>query len=106
MDHLTIRTLDIDARAKQWTDLGYVYSETLEFEDWFARVYRLAGYPAMFIDQAYSDKRGETSLIPGWVRSFGDNTFHHVAVRIEDIEVAVRQLEAKGVAFAGSNSRA
>lgn len=34
MDHLTIRTMDIDRRAEEWVELGYVYSETLEFEDW------------------------------------------------------------------------
>jgi hypothetical protein len=102
MDHLTIRTMDIDRRAEEWVELGYVYSETLEFEDWYAKVYRVTGYPAMFIDQAYPDKRGETSLIPAWVRTFGDNVFHHVAVRVEDIEVSVRQLEARGVKFAGT----
>jgi catechol 2,3-dioxygenase-like lactoylglutathione lyase family enzyme len=102
MDHLTIRTRDIDQRAKEWEELGYVYSETLEFEDWFAKVYRLAGYPAMFIDQAYEGERGRTSLIPAWVEAFGDNTFHHVAVRVEDIEQTIRALEGRGVRFAGA----
>ncbi|MPZ47930.1 MAG: hypothetical protein GEU75_01200 [Dehalococcoidia bacterium] len=102
MDHLTIRTFDIDRRAQEWVDLGYVYSETLNFEDWYAKVYRLQGYPALFIDQAYLDERGRTSLIPAWVEAFGDNTFHHIAVRVEDIEVAIRQLQARGVAFAGT----
>jgi catechol 2,3-dioxygenase-like lactoylglutathione lyase family enzyme len=102
MDHLTIRTRDIDARAREWEALGYAYSETLEFEDWYAKVYRLAGYPALFVDQAYEGKKGSTSLIPAWVAAFGDNTFHHIAVRVEDIEVTIRQLEARGVRFAGS----
>jgi catechol 2,3-dioxygenase-like lactoylglutathione lyase family enzyme len=102
MDHLTIRTSDIDQRAKQFEDLGYVYSETLEFEDWYAKVYRLAGYPAMFIDQAYQGERGKTSLIPAWVEAFGDNVFHHIAVRVEDIEQTIRSLEARGVRFAGA----
>jgi catechol 2,3-dioxygenase-like lactoylglutathione lyase family enzyme len=101
MDHLTIRTKDIDRRARQFEDLGYAYSETLEFEDWYAKVYRIAGYPAMFIDQAYEGERGRTSLIPAWVEAFGDNVFHHIAVRVEDIEVTVRQLEAQGVRLAG-----
>ena len=102
MDHLTIRTTDIDARAEEWTGLGYDYSETLYFEDWYAKVYRKQGYPALFVDQAYADERGKTSLIPGWVANHGDQTFHHIAVRVEDIEVSIRQLQAKGVAFAGS----
>jgi catechol 2,3-dioxygenase-like lactoylglutathione lyase family enzyme len=102
MDHLTIRTADIDRRARQFEDLGYVYSETLEFEDWFAKVYRLTGYPALFVDQAYADARGRTSLIPAWVEAFGDNVFHHIAVRVEDIEVTIRRLDAMGVRFAGS----
>jgi hypothetical protein len=102
MDHLTIRTSDIDSRAQEWVDLGYAYSETLNFEDWYAKVYRLQGYPALFVDQAYADERGRTSLIPGWVEAFGDNVFHHIAVRVEDIEVAIRQLKVQGVAFAGS----
>jgi hypothetical protein len=100
-DHLTIRTLDIDARARQFVELGYALSETLEYGDWFARVYRAPGYPALFVDQAYPDQRGATSLIPGWVASFGDKTFHHVAVRVEEIDNAVSRLRAQGVVFAG-----
>jgi hypothetical protein len=101
MDHLTIRTTDIDKRAGEFIALGYEYSETLEFEDWYAKVYRLAGYPALFIDQAYADDRGKTSILPRWVERFGDNTFHHIAVRVEDIEKSIAALEARGVAFAG-----
>ena len=101
MDHLTVRTTDIDARAKEFTDLGYEYAETLEFENWFAKVYRLEGYPAMFIDQAYTDERGKGSIIPRWVATFGDQTFHHIAARVEDIEKSIAALEARGVSFAG-----
>lgn len=101
MDHLTVRTTNIDERAKQFTDLGYEYSETLEFENWYAKVYRLTGYPAMFIDQAYPDERGKGSIIPRWVEVFGDDTFHHIAVRVEDIEKAILALRKRGVQFAG-----
>ncbi len=100
-DHLTLRTLDIDRRAEEYTTLGYVYSETLEYDDWYAKVYRKVGYPALFVDQAYPDKRGRTSIIPGWVKRFGDQVFHHVAVRVDDIEKAIVRLKAKGVVFAG-----
>ena len=101
MDHLTVRTTDIDKRAEEFVALGYECSETLEFEDWYAKVYRLPGYPAMFIDQAYGGERGKTSIIPRWVERYGDNTFHHIAVRVEDIEKSIRSLEGRGVRFAG-----
>ena len=100
-DHLTIRTLDIDRRAEEYLRLGYVLSDTLHYEDWFAKVYRAPGYPALFIDQAYRDPRGQDSIIPRWVAKFGDQTFHHVAVRVDDIEWAIQRLREKGVAFAG-----
>jgi hypothetical protein len=100
MDHLTIRTTDIDKRAEEFIALGYEYSETLEFEDWYAKVYRLSGYPALFIDQAYAGDRGKTSILPRWVERFGDNTFHHIAVRVEDIEKSLAALQARGVGFA------
>ena len=100
-DHLTLRTLDIDRRAEEFTTLGYGYSETIEYADWYAKVYRRVGYPALFVDQAYFDDRGRTSIIPGWVNKFGDQVFHHVAVRVEDIERAIERLKVQGVVFAG-----
>ena len=102
VDHLTLRTSDIDRRAQEFTALGYGYTETLHFTDWYAKVYRKAGYPALFVDQAYPDHRGRTSIIPGWVETFGDRAFHHIAVRVEDIEVAIDRLKAKGILFAGA----
>jgi len=101
IDHLTIRTTNIDARAQEFVRLGYAYSETLNFDDWYAKVYRCAGYPALFVDQAYPDERGKTSIIPGWVGQFGDNLFHHLAIRVQDIERAIDRLKARGVVFAG-----
>jgi catechol 2,3-dioxygenase-like lactoylglutathione lyase family enzyme len=101
IDHVTLRTLDIDRRAEQFVALGYTYDETLEYDDWYAKVYRKTGYPALFVDQAYPGDRGKTSIIPGWVRTFGDQVFHHVAVRVEDIEKAVERLKGKGIVFAG-----
>ena len=101
IDHLTIRTLDIERRAEEFTRLGYTPAEIIAYEDWFAKVYRAPGYPPMFIDQAYADERGKTSLIPGWVAKFGDQTLHHVAVRVEDIEWAIHRLKTLGVIFTG-----
>lgn len=101
MDHAALRTFDIDRRAEQFIALGYAYDETLEYDDWYAKVYRKTGYPALFVDQAYLDDRGRTSIIPGWVKTFGDREFHHIAVRVEDIEQAVERLKKKGIVFAG-----
>jgi len=101
-DHITFRTDDIDRRAEEFLALGYAFSDTLHYADWFAKVYRKPGYPALFIDQAYPDERGTTSLLPAWVAKFGDRTLHHVAVRVEDIEHAIARLEQAGVRFAGS----
>jgi hypothetical protein len=102
VDHLTIRTFDIDKGAEPFVALGYGYDETIEYDDWYAKVYRKAGYPALFVDQAYTDERGKTSIIPGWVNKFGDKVFHHLAVRVEDIDKAVERLKHKGVVFAGN----
>ncbi len=101
-DHLTFRTDDIDRRAQEFLTLGYVFSETLHYDDWFAKVYRKPGYPALFIDQAYPDERGRTCVIPAWVSKFGDRTLHHIAVQVEDIEIAMRQLALHGIRFAGT----
>jgi catechol 2,3-dioxygenase-like lactoylglutathione lyase family enzyme len=102
LDHITVRTLSIDDRAQEFLEQGYAYSETLEYEDWWAKVYRAPGCPALFVDQAYADDRGRTSIIPGWVNQFGDWTLHHIAVRVADIEAAIQRLSAKGVVFAGT----
>lgn len=102
VDHVTIRTLDIDRGAAPFAALGYACDETLQYDDWYAKVYRKPGYPALFVDQAYPDERGQTSLIPGWVKKFGDRVFHHVAVRVEDIEQAIGRLKKEGVVFTGS----
>lgn len=102
IDHVTIRTHDIDRGAEPFVTLGYAYDETLQYDDWYAKVYRKSGYPGLFVDQAYPDERGKTSIIPGWVNMFGDKVFHHVAIRVEDIEQAVARLKQKGVVFAGN----
>ena len=102
VDHVTLRTLDIDRRAEQFVRLGYLYDETLEYDDWYAKVYRKPGYPALFVDQAYPHDRGKTSIIPAWVSQFGDQVFHHVAIRVEDIDRAIGCLKGKGIVFAGN----
>ena len=102
VDHITFRTRNIDRCAREFVRFGYVYSETLEYRDWYAKVYRAPGFPALFVDQAYEDERGRTSVIPDWVNAFGDRTLHHIALLAEDIEAAKGRLQRKGVTFAGS----
>jgi len=101
IDHLTIRTHDIDRRAREFLEAGYACAEQVDYDDWFAKVYRRPGFPTLFIDQAYPDARGQTCLIPGWVDRFGDNTLHHIAVQVEDIDAAIARLRSQGVVFAG-----
>jgi len=104
VDHCTLRTLDVDERAQEIIGLDFKYDESigvLEFDKWWAKVYRKPGYPALFIDQAFSGERGKTSLIPGWVKAHRDECFHHIAVLVEDIEIAMTAMKSKNVLFAG-----
>ncbi len=105
VDHITIRCLNVDRRVEPFLKNGYVFQgERVEYPDqgWWAKVYRRPGYPALFVDQAYDDPRGEKSIIPQWVKKFGDRDLHHAAVRVDDIEKAVAALEKIGVEFSGS----
>jgi len=104
IDHLTFRTLDVEKRAKEFLVYGYRYDESLgviEYDTWWAKVYRRANYPTLFIDQAYDVPRGKKSLIPEWVKTFGDKVLHHVAIQVDDIENAIFFLEKQGVPCAG-----
>lgn len=104
IDHLTFRTLDVEERAEEFLKFKYTYDSVLgvlKYNNWFAKVYRKPGCPPLFIDQAYPGPRGKGSLIPDWVKAFGDQTLHHVAVRVEEIEQAILFLEKQGVKFAG-----
>ena len=104
IDHLTFRTLDVEKRSREFLRFGYAYDEKLgiiEYENWWAKVYRKPGYPTLFLDQAYAGPRGKKSLIPEWVKTFGDDVLHHIAVQVDDIEQAVYFLEKQGVPCAG-----
>lgn len=105
LDHLTIRTRDVDERAKEFLAMGYAFrGERIDYEDqgWWAKVFRHPRYPPFFIDQAYTDARGARSIIPAWVERFGDRVLHHVAVRVDEIEGAIDRLKAAGVEFPGA----
>ena len=104
IDHITFRTLNVDKRAAEFCDLGFIYDTHLgviEYENWWAKVYRKPGYPAIFIDQAFDGARGQGSLIPAWVQKFGDQVLHHVAIQVDDIEKAIYFLEKQGIPFSG-----
>ena len=104
VDHCTLRTLDVNARAKDLLRLGFSQDQTLgvlEFDNWWAKVYRKPGYPSLFVDQACEGKRGEPSLIPGWVQTYGDQCFHHIAILVQDIEHAIHKMQARNIEFAG-----
>ena len=104
IDHITFRTLNVEKRALEFLSFGYEYDRTLgviEYENWWAKVYRKPGYPTIFIDQAFEGARGKGAIIPDWVNAFGDKTLHHVAVCVDDIETSIFYLEKQGVPFAG-----
>jgi hypothetical protein len=105
IDHAAIRTHRVEERAQEFQRLGFeCRDELVEFSDqgWWAKVYRKAGMPALFVDQAYDDARGAKSLLPAWVDRFGDRVLHHVAIRVPDIEAAKAELERAGVQFSGA----
>lgn len=101
MDHLTFRTHNIDHRAEEFVRYGFEHTETLEYGNWFAKIYRREGYPALFIDQAFPMPHGAGSVIPRWVEKFGDRHLHHVAVMVDDIEKAMIAMKEQGIAFTG-----
>jgi hypothetical protein len=105
IDHCTIRTHDVEKRSQAFLEQGFTHDQSigvLEFDSWWAKVYRIPGWPALFIDQAFSGKRGKDSVIPEWVDAHGDECFHHVAVVVEEIETAIQLLKLKNVEFAGT----
>lgn len=107
VDHMTVRTLDVDRRAKEFLRMGFRWDKTvgshgvLEYGDWWAKVYRKPGLPAIFIDQAFKGPRGNTSVIPPWVRQFSDWVLHHIAIRVEEIDKATAAMKKRGIRFAG-----
>ena len=107
VDHITVRTLDVDRRAGEFLRLGYRWDRSLgqngilQYDDWWAKVYRKPGLPALFIDQAFKGPRGNTSVITPWVKRFSDRVLHHIAVRVEEIERAVSAMKKRGIRFAG-----
>jgi hypothetical protein len=104
LDHLAIRTLDVQERALEFEALGYAYDDNLgviERDSWWAKVYRKPGFPTLYIDQAFQDTRGADSAIPHWVEKFNDGQLHHIAINVDRIEHAIARLEELGIRFTG-----
>lgn len=104
VDHCTIRTLDVNKRAEDILALGFIEDEligVLEFDSWWAKVFRKPGYPSLFIDQAFKGERGTPSLIPDWVNEHGDQCFHHIAILVQDIEHAISNMKDRNIKFSG-----
>ena len=106
-DHITVRTTDVMKRAEEFLKLGFAWDNVvgdkglISFDDWWARVVRKPGFPAIFLDQGYVGERGKTSVIPPWVAKYGDKVLHHVAVGVDDIEVAIEMLGKNGIKCSG-----
>src|SRR5947209_20348035 len=61
LDHLSIRTRSIRERAPEFEAFGYSFDDRLgviERDNWWAKVYRKAGFPAIYLDQPFDDVRG------------------------------------------------
>lgn len=100
IDHMTFRTRNVDRCAEEFVRFWYEHTETIEYGNWFAKVYRRDGYPTLFIDQAFPKPRGEGCNIPEWVDAFGDRCLHHIGVEVDNIEKAAGTLQRHGVEFA------
>jgi hypothetical protein len=103
IDHISFQTLDIDGRAREFIELGCECEPDLGLvhgSNWWAKIYRKEGYPALLIRQPIKDERVRKSTIPDWVAAHGDKNIFYVSVRVEDIESAVFFLEKQGIPFA------
>jgi hypothetical protein len=95
VDHVTFRTYNVEKKANEIAGFGYKKIETLEFQNWWGNIYSVKGSPLIFIDQSYDGDKGKGSLIKEWVDEFGDQVFHHIAIRVEDIEHSVEFFKSK-----------
>lgn len=104
IDHISFRTLQVHERALEFEALGYGFDDTIgvvERDDFWYKVYRKAGFPAVLIQQAHEDARGASSPIPAWVERFTDGDAHHIAIVVDRLEDAVETLGEAGMRFIG-----
>ena len=55
----------------------------------------LSKNPSFFVDQVFQGKRGEPSLIPGWVHEHDDQCFCHICILVENIDHYVNSLKSQ-----------
>ncbi len=104
IDHIAFRTLDVEKRMKEFLEYGYAYDKKLgviEYPRDWAKAYRKNGYPTILAVQPFDGARGKGSVIPAWVKNFGEKNLHHIAIQVDDIEKAVFFLEKQNVKMGG-----
>jgi hypothetical protein len=104
IDHISFRTLRVHERAREFEALGFSFDDTIgvvERDDFWYKVYRKPGFPAVLIQQAFEDARGAHSPIPAWVARHTDGELHHVAIAVDRLEHAVAALGEAGISFIG-----
>lgn len=104
IDHMSFRTKQVHERAREFEALGFAADDTIgvvERDEFWYKVYRKPGFPAVLIQQAHEDARGAHSPIPAWVERFTDGQLHHVAIEVDRLEHAVTTLRAAGISFIG-----
>jgi hypothetical protein len=105
IDHISFRTLQVHERALEFEALGFSFDDTVgvvERDEFWYKVYRRPGFPAVLIQQAHEDARGEKSPIPGWVERHTDASVHHLAIVVDRLEDAVQALSEAGITFSGN----
>lgn len=106
VDHCTIRTLDIESVAKELYAIGFekMHGEAVDMGDWFLQPFQKHGYPVIVVDQPREGRlfqSGGGEIIDNWVKTFGGERFHHIAIRVESIFGAVKVWREKGISFVG-----
>lgn len=106
VDHCTIRTQNIKSVAKKLKAEGFekVNNGSIDMGDWFLWSFYRPGYPIVVADQAHYKNKSSTGggkIIHDWVEQFGDEQFHHIAIRVEEIRLAAAKWIQWGVSFSG-----
>src|SRR3989344_9350769 len=107
VDHCTIRTLDIKSVGRLLLEEGFIEvpDGTIDMDSWILQLFYKPGYPMIAVDQPNYGKLdaggGGGRIIHDWVHTFGDKQFHHIAVRVQEIDKAVKTWTQWGIPFAG-----